>query len=102
MAAIAKNGVELVDQMITDPSNIAYCTPGTCQPDGFLNEECKQYDECEVYDGALSRGLWVGQVEYKGNSSAVCPDANTKHRMAMRKPEYDPVDMRISYACWEL
>lgn len=101
MSSIAKNGVELISQMLSDPSNISYCANGGCQPDGFLNEECQQYKECDAYDVATNKGLWVGQVEYKGNSSGICPDANAKKRMAMRKPQYDPVDMRISFACWE-
>ncbi len=101
MAAIAKNGVEIAEEMLVDPSNVSYCKNGSCQADGFLNEECKQYNECEVYNIALSKGLWVGQVEYKGVATAICPDANVKKRMAMRKPQYDPVDMKISFACWE-
>jgi hypothetical protein len=101
MSAISKNGVELTSQQVTNPTNIPYCTPGMCIPDGILNEECHQYGECADLNPATSKGLWVGQVEYRGNSTAVCPDAKAKGRMAMKKPENYSVTQNILWACWE-
>ena len=56
-------------------------------PDGILNEECQQYGECDDLNPATNKGLWVGQVEYRGNATGACPDAKSKGRMAMKKPE---------------
>ncbi len=106
LTAISKNGIELTAQQVTEPGTaaISYCAPGLCVPDGILNEECQQYNECGDLDPATSKGMWVGQVEYKGTATSVCSGtngANAKKRMAMKKPVTDPVDERISFACWE-
>lgn len=106
LTVISKNGLELTSQQITEPgaSAISYCTPGLCVPDGILNEECAQYNECGSLDTATTKGMWVGQVEYKGTIASVCNGAGgaiAKKRMAMKKPQTDPVDSRISFACWE-
>lgn len=101
LTAISKNGVELTDQQVTDPTNITYCKPGLCIPDGILNEECSQYKECSTLDIATSKGIWVGQVEYRGTVASVCPDAKANGRMAMKKPENYAVTQSIIFACWE-
>lgn len=101
LTAISKNGVELTAQQITDPTNIPYCTPGLCTPDGILNEECQQYAECSDLNPATTKGLWVGQVEYRGTSTSVCPSAVSSGRMAMKKPENYSVTENILFACWE-
>ncbi len=101
LTAISKNGIELTSQQMTDPTNIAHCTPGLCVPDGILNEECQQYGECSALDAATGKGLWVGQVEYRNTATAVCPDANSSGRMAMKKPENYSVTENILFACWE-
>jgi hypothetical protein len=101
LTVISKNGIELTSQQVTDPINISYCTPGLCVPDGILNEECAQYSECELLDIATSKNIWVGQVEYRGAISTVCPDAKAKGRMTMKKPENYSVTENIIFACWE-
>lgn len=102
LTAISKNGVEITGQQVTTPSNISYCTPANmCVPDGILNEECQQYGECSDLDPATTKGLWVGQVEYRGNATGVCPDAVSSGRMAMKKPENYAVTENILFACWE-
>lgn len=101
LTAISKNGIELTAQQVTDPTNISYCAPGLCIPDGILNEECHQYSECSNLDVASSKGIWVGQVEYRGTSASACPDARTKGRMTMKKPENYSVTETILWACWE-
>lgn len=101
LAAISKNGIELTTQQITNPTNISYCQPGWCIPDGILNEECQQYNECDNLDAATSKGMWVGQVEYRGTATTVCPGATSKGRMAMKKPENYSVTENILFACWE-
>jgi hypothetical protein len=105
LTAISKNGIEITSQQVnfTNPSSIPYCTtvPGICEPDGVLNEECEQYRECQLLDPAISKGLWVGQVEYRGTRTSVCTDANAKGRMTMKKPENYSVTSQILFACWE-
>lgn len=101
LTAISKNGIELTTQQVTNPTNISYCSPGLCIADGILNEECYQYSECSNLDVASSKGIWVGQVEYRGTSASVCPDAKTKGRMTMKKPENYSVTEKILWACWE-
>ncbi|MFO0887321.1 MAG: endo alpha-1,4 polygalactosaminidase [Candidatus Nomurabacteria bacterium] len=101
LTAISKNGVELTDQQVTEPTGIVYCKPGLCVPDGILNEECQQYGECDDLNPATNKGLWVGQVEYRGNATGACPDAKSKGRMAMKKPENYAVTEKILWACWE-
>lgn len=101
MTVISKNGTEITGQQVAEPTDISYCTPGMCVPDGILNEECHQYSECAELAPALDKGLWVGQVEYRGTAAAVCPDARSKGRMAMKKPENYSVTQNILFACWE-
>ena len=100
LTAISKNGIELTSQQIAEPTNISYCKPGQCVPDGILNEECQQYSECTSLDPATKKGLWVGQVEYRGTAATVCPSAKSAGRMAMKKPENYSVTESILFTCW--
>jgi hypothetical protein len=106
LTAISKNGVELTDGQVSDPADISYCTPGLCQADGILNEECSYYDECDLLQSAENKQLWIGQAEYKDEGAKVsianvCPSANSQGRMAIIKPKVQPV-LEASFAlCWE-
>jgi len=44
--------------------------------DWALNEECFQYDECELLLPFVEAGKAVFGVEYEGNSESFCPQAN--------------------------
>ena len=44
--------------------------------DWALNEECFQYDECELLLPFVEAGKAVFGVEYEGNSDSFCPQAN--------------------------
>ena len=103
MTAISKNGIELTSQQITEPTNISYCAVGSkmCIPDGILNEECQQYSECDSLNPATTKGIWVGQVEYRGTATTICGPANTAKRMTMRKPDNYAVTSTVNFACWE-
>lgn len=109
LTAISKNGVELTSQQATNPTDIAYCTPGLCIADGFLNEECGIYQECSSFDTVTSRGFWVGQAEYADDRDGaipatkanICPAANSAGRMAIIKPKVQNVTETNSVLCWE-
>jgi hypothetical protein len=58
-----KNGIESVDADTVKAFDWA------------LNEECFQYDECDVMRPFIAAGKAVFQVEYEGNASSFCPRA---------------------------
>lgn len=85
LTAIAKNGLEIVPQMI---SGVAGDTTGTYKPDGFLNEECNNFSECTPnMTAAANAGYWVGQVEYteNGSTTAFCGADNSAGFMGILK-----------------
>ena len=106
LTAISKNGIELTAGQVSDPTDINYCTPGLCQADGILDEECSYFSECASLQPAADKQLWIGQAEYKDEGAAVsvanvCPSANSQGRMAMIKPKVQPV-LEANFAlCWE-
>ena len=68
-----KNGIETVD----GETAAAF--------DWALNEECFQYDECELMQPFLSAGKAVFQVEYKLATGSFCTEANRLGFSSMRK-----------------
>jgi hypothetical protein len=44
--------------------------------DWALNEQCFQYDECELLLPFVEAGKAVFGVEYRGNTNSFCPQAN--------------------------
>lgn len=44
--------------------------------DFAVNEECFQYDECNVYNVFIQQNKAVFGVEYEGNAETFCPKAN--------------------------
>lgn len=46
--------------------------------DFAVNEECMQWDECDVLDTFINNGKAVFHVEYEGYLSDYCPTANAK------------------------
>ena len=46
--------------------------------DWALNEQCYQYDECELLDPFVEAGKAVFGVEYTGQPGQFCPDANAR------------------------
>lgn len=75
LTVVQKNGIEL----LPDAELVA-------AHDGMLNEECWQYKECD--DGLqayVQAGKWVGEVEYKGQTSRFCPKLQVRGFMAMKK-----------------
>lgn len=109
LTAISKNGIELTNQQVTNPTDIAYCTPGLCIADGFLNEECGIFVECNNFDTVSANGFWVGQAEYaddtegqiRATKATICPAANSAKRMAFIKPKVQKVTETNSVLCWE-
>jgi len=78
LTVVQKNGIELLHRSF-GPSLVA-------AHDGMLNEECWQYRECD--DGLqlyVQAGKWLGEVEYKGQVSKVCPQLNKRGFMGMKK-----------------
>lgn len=59
-----KNGIET-----TDAQTVAAF-------DWALNEECNQYNECNVLYPFIAAGKAVFQVEYKGTTASFCPADN--------------------------
>lgn len=53
--------------------------------DWALNEECFQYDECEVMRRFVSVGKAVFQVEYEGSPADFCPSALALGFSSMKK-----------------
>lgn len=53
--------------------------------DGAINEQCFQYNECNVYKAFSQAGKFVGVVEYKGLKSSFCPTALANGWSAMKK-----------------
>jgi hypothetical protein len=68
-----KNGIETVDA----ETAAAF--------DWALNEECFQYDECDLMRPFLTAGKAVFQVEYKLTTSSFCTEANQLGFNSMRK-----------------
>jgi len=68
-----KNGVET-----TDADTIAAF-------DWNLNEECFQYDECDLLDPVIAAGKAVFSTEYKGSPKKFCPDLNARGFSTLRK-----------------
>ena len=50
-----------------------------------MNEECFQYDECELMQPFVDAGKAVFQVEYKLSTNSFCTDANRMRFSSMRK-----------------
>ena len=46
--------------------------------DWALNEQCFQYDECELLDPFVAAGKAVFGVEYRGNPATFCPALNAR------------------------
>ena len=53
--------------------------------DWALNEQCFQYAECDMLTPFATAGKAVFQAEYKGPTSAFCPQAKAMHFSAMLK-----------------
>lgn len=73
LTVVMKNGIEIIDSQLVNAF------------DGDLNEECYQYRECEGLAPFVQAGKWVGEVEYKGQTSTFCPKTRTAGFMAMKK-----------------
>lgn len=68
-----KNGIET-----TDAETVAAF-------DWNLNEQCFQYDECDVLDQVIAAGKAVFSTEYKKNPNKFCPDLNARGFSTIRK-----------------
>jgi len=68
-----KNGIETVD------------ADTVAAFDWALNEECFQYDECDLMKPFVNAGKAVFQVEYKLTTATFCADANRLRFSSMRK-----------------
>lgn len=68
-----KNGIET-----TDADTIAAF-------DWNLNEECRQYNECDVLAPVIAAGKAVFSTEYKGKPKKICPDMNARGFSTLRK-----------------
>jgi hypothetical protein len=68
-----KNGIET-----TDADTIAAF-------DWNLNEQCHQYDECDLLDPVIAAGKAVFSAEYKGNPKKFCPELNERGFSTLRK-----------------
>jgi Tol biopolymer transport system component len=53
--------------------------------DWALNEQCFQYDECDLLLPFIAAGKAVMQIEYSLDTSAFCPQANALNFNAMKK-----------------
>ena len=54
--------------------------------DWTLNEECFQYQECDLLQPFSDAGKAVFQVEYKGSTASFCPAANANNWNSMLMP----------------
>lgn len=54
--------------------------------DWTLNEECYQYNECNLLQPFVNDGKAVFQVEYKTATGSFCPSANASNYNAMKMP----------------
>jgi hypothetical protein len=54
--------------------------------DWTLNEECFQYQECDLLQPFSAAGKAVFQVEYKGSTTSFCPTANANNWNSMLMP----------------
>jgi hypothetical protein len=85
LGALAKNGLEVTSQLL---AGLAGDTAGRSKPDGFLNEECNNFNECSPeMTAAANAGYWVGQVEYSenGSTTSFCPADNAAGFMGLLK-----------------
>jgi len=62
--------------------------------DWALNEECFQYDECDLLDVFVTSGKAVFGVEYQGDESSFCHRANAKHFSWLKK--------RLTLDAWQV
>lgn len=53
--------------------------------DFAVNEQCKQYSECNTYDSVISSGKPVFGIEYKGDPAKFCPIQNAIHHETLKK-----------------
>jgi len=53
--------------------------------DWALNEQCFQYNECNVYQTFISHNKAVFGVEYEGNTATFCPKANSMKLSWLKK-----------------
>ncbi|MBA2298707.1 MAG: endo alpha-1,4 polygalactosaminidase [Actinobacteria bacterium] len=68
-----KNGIETVDAQTVAAFDWA------------LNEECFEYDECDVMKPFIAAGKALFQVEYGGDPAVFCPKARRLGSMTMKK-----------------
>lgn len=97
LGALAKNGLEVVPQMISGVNGDAI---GLYKPDGFLNEECNNFSECSPnMTAAATAGYWVGQVEYteNGSTTSFCSADNSAGFMGLLK---HLALGTYAYMCW--
>lgn len=62
--------------------------------DWALNEQCFQYQECDVYEAFTSAGKAVFGVEYSGNPANFCPQAQAMGLSWLKK--------RLSLNAWRI
>jgi hypothetical protein len=53
--------------------------------DWAVNEQCHQYDECDLLLPFSAAGKAVMQIEYQGNKRKFCPGANERNFNAVKK-----------------
>jgi hypothetical protein len=53
--------------------------------DWALNEQCFEYDECDLLAPFIDTGKAVFGVEYSGNPAVFCPQANTRQLSWLKK-----------------
>lgn len=54
--------------------------------DWAINEQCYQYDECELLDPFVAAGKAVFGVEYSGNPATFCPPLNARDFSWLKLP----------------
>jgi hypothetical protein len=54
--------------------------------DWAVNEQCHQYDECDLLLPFSASGKSVMQIEYKGRKRKICPPAIARNFNAIKKP----------------
>lgn len=74
LSVFMKNGIELLPD-----------TALVSAFDGDITEQCFQYRECSGLRAFVRAGKWVGEVEYKGSLSRLCPVLQRDGFMAMKK-----------------
>jgi hypothetical protein len=66
--------------------------------DFSVNEECFEYNECNVFLPFINQNKPVFNIEYNLATSAFCPQANTM-RFSSQKKDYD-LDATPTTYCW--